>query len=198
MWAIFTASSASLLGIMLTACAVTGMRDEHGSETKISVSEGQILLGDPTTELSYLLHDATATRDLSQISDAWLLTVATRHSATRRERILIARFPSAPDRPMGRCGAGFEDYAYLLRVTAGAADVLDRVMLQSCLESVSIESDAPEDPLRRLRKEQHNGVLRFVRSSPPDHTPVLMVLRMAGGKLELVEAPPAGHMSPNP
>lgn len=186
---ILTGSSAVLLGVLLAACAATAVRDQAERETTISVSEGQVRLNESATGASYVLRGEIATPALSQAGEAWFLPAAAPHSLAPGERLLIARFPSAPGTPLGYCGAGSEDYAYLLRMGAGSAEVLDRVMLQSCLESVLIESDGAGDPLRRLGNQTVGGVLQFLRSSPPDHAPVVTELRSTNGKLELVEAP---------
>lgn len=91
---------------------------------------------------------------------------------------------------MSYCGAGSEDYAYLVHLDGQDARVTDHVLLQSCLGSTSIVSDEPGDPLQALGPLDDRGAVRFLRISASDTSPVLMDLRVAGQKLELVEATP--------
>lgn len=59
--------------------------------------------------------------------------------------VIIASVPSTSTRGQGYCGAGHEDYAVLIEKAGDTLAYKDRYLLQSCMQSVTLEADDPDD-----------------------------------------------------
>ncbi len=72
---------------------------------------------------------------------------------TRPATVLYVRVPSNPSRPTGYCGAGTEDYLALLTIEDNRVILLDRLLVQSCLDTLELggELDAPSGNATTLR-----------------------------------------------
>lgn len=74
---------------------------------------------------------------------------------------LLVRQPSRLRRSAGYCGAGTEDYLYLLRVRRNRLSMLDSFYLQSCLSSFSIDAEKFSDFMLAMKLESSTGKVEF-------------------------------------
>jgi hypothetical protein len=72
------------------------------------------------------------------------------HNSIDGTAIMISSHPSTKSGGSGFCGAGHEDYAILIEKKNNAVILKDSYLLQSCLKSITLDSDDPEDILSGL------------------------------------------------
>lgn len=86
---------------------------------------------------------------------------------------LIARLPSRSSNPDGFCGAGHEDYLLLIGVRDKRLSLLDKHLIQSCLKSISLQSDQGDDPRAAIIPLPYPNVAAFetVTAVDPVATP---------------------------
>lgn len=83
--------------------------------------------------------------------------------------VLIARVPSRIPQGSGYCGAGYEDYAILLELRNRNITLLDDFLLQSCLKSISLDSDGGGDILKALSVDRHTHSIGFRWATDPSN-----------------------------
>jgi hypothetical protein len=82
--------------------------------------------------------------------------------------IVLSRTPSQTLRPEGYCGAGSEDQLILLHYAAGQLALLDDFLLQSCLKSITLESEHGDDVKAALAIDREQHTLAFQWLGIPD------------------------------
>lgn len=82
--------------------------------------------------------------------------------------IFIARIPSKLPRSTGYCGAGYEDKLILSHYDGRKLDFRDNFLLQSCLSSISLQSDSPNDLLKSISIDHQAHIIRFRWLLNPD------------------------------
>lgn len=80
----------------------------------------------------------------------------------------IIRAKSNPDSPEKFCGAGYEDYLVFLEFNEKTLNLLDNIIIQSCLNSISLISDAGDDPEKSIKAKSSPISIYYEASSPPD------------------------------
>lgn len=85
--------------------------------------------------------------------------------------VLLSRRPSQTSHPEGYCGAGSEDHLILLRYTRGQLVLLDEFLLQSCLKSITLNSDHGDDVIAALTIDREHLTLAFQWLGIPDDLP---------------------------
>lgn len=65
--------------------------------------------------------------------------------------VFIARYPSQRKNPMGRCGAGHEDFLLLFSFDKRQFRLQDKFLLQSCLQTLALASDGEDDPINIVK-----------------------------------------------
>jgi hypothetical protein len=76
------------------------------------------------------------------------------------------RKPSRNLNGTGFCGAGFEDYFYLFKVTKNKLKLIDEYQAQSCLDSFSIDIDEIKEvnePNKKISFYPETGVIEFTQ-----------------------------------
>ncbi|MBP1202860.1 hypothetical protein JOD97_000874 [Duganella sp. 1411] len=97
--------------------------------------------------------------------------------------VVIARTPSRIPQGNAYCGAGYEDHAVLFEYTNKKTSLRDDFLLQSCLNSISLDPGGDDDILKSLFVDQHNHSIRFrwlTDAEDQNHT-----LTIANGKFLL-------------
>lgn len=79
----------------------------------------------------------------------------------KQQLLLLARTPSTRQRSTGFCGAGHEDSLVLVELVGTRMVLKDRLLVQSCLKSIALESDQGDDPERAFSIDRSAGELRF-------------------------------------
>ena len=82
--------------------------------------------------------------------------------------VLIARIPSKNPQGTGYCGAGYEDHAILLEHKKQNIALRDDFLLQSCLSSISLDSNDGDDILKAVFIDPRNHSIRFRWVTDPD------------------------------
>ncbi len=75
--------------------------------------------------------------------------------------VFLASEPSNPNRRTGYCGAGTEDRVVLLRYAGGRIRHRDTFLLQSCRQSLLLESGTAQDLLDRVDVDRRTQTIRF-------------------------------------
>lgn len=70
--------------------------------------------------------------------------------------LFVARYPSQRKNPKGRCGAGYEDFLLLFGFDKKQFRLRDKLLLQSCLQALSLASDGEDDPTHLVKIESNN------------------------------------------
>jgi hypothetical protein len=92
--------------------------------------------------------------------------------------VLLARVPSTTRRGTGYCGAGYEDHLVLLSYNQRYT-FRDDFLLQSCLQSIMIDTD--DDELVHVDRRKHTIGFRWLTKPDQDEHYLLI----AGGKFLL-------------
>lgn len=98
-----------------------------------------------------------------------LLPVFSQPIAGGNYLVLIARIPSKNPQGLGHCGAGDEDHAILLEHSKQNIALRDDFLLQSCLSSISLDSEDGDDILKSLLVDPRNHSIRFRWVTNPDN-----------------------------
>lgn len=97
--------------------------------------------------------------------------------------VLLARLPSKSPQSTGYCGAGYEDHLVLLEHSDQKIVLRDDFLLQSCLKSISLDSDGNDDVLKAISVKPAQHAIEFRWLTNPDdqdHT-----LTISNGKFSL-------------
>ena len=105
--------------------------------------------------------------------------------------LLLTRTPSKTPHSTGYCGAGFEDHAVLVSNKNGQSNVLDRFLLQSCLTSLTLQTDFPDDLQKSVKFEGAGHGISFTWLNGPDDKRHL--LSVSNRHLLLQKLPEAGE-----
>ncbi len=75
--------------------------------------------------------------------------------------VVLSREPSKQNRTASFCGAGYEDYLILIEATKKRILLLDKLLLQSCLKSILLQTDNGDDPLKAITIDKENSSILF-------------------------------------
>lgn len=104
----------------------------------------------------------------TQASDVFAIGEAASDLGAVQSLALVVSVPSRSGAPLGYCGAGTEDYLLILSVERGALVVRDTLLLQSCLQSISLVSDSGDGAREALVPLQRPGLICFEMTSGTD------------------------------
>lgn len=107
-------------------------------------------------------------KQLMEADEAYILSKNTFPLKNQQAFTAIVRVPSSPKNPEGFCGAGYEDYVLLIGIKENTAQLKDRILVQSCVNSISIVSDNGDDPRNGIVYSKYPGLAEFKSTSPPD------------------------------
>lgn len=82
--------------------------------------------------------------------------------------VLLTRTPSKKGNPTGYCGAGYEDILLLLSFDGTNLILQDKFVLQSCLKSIALQSDFPDEVLRSIEINSERNSIEFQWLTKPD------------------------------
>ena len=82
-------------------------------------------------------------------------------SNARELFVVLSREPSRQNRSSGFCGAGYEDFLLLIEVKKKQVVLADKFLLQSCLESILLDVNEGEDPLRAIALDKVKSTITF-------------------------------------
>lgn len=99
--------------------------------------------------------------------------------------ILLGSVPSNPTDRTGCCGAGYEDRRVCARINGDRLRLTDRMRIQSCRESLTLEGGRPNDIGRALVVDIELREVRLQRESSGHGT----VIRMQSGTFQETTAP---------
>lgn len=122
-----------------------------------------------------------ANADEVVVASTFPITVGNVHTA-----ITVIRKPSTKGPADGFCGAGHEDYLALFGVDGGTLKLYDKVLVQSCLKSISLVADEGDDPKVAIKSSTASSSLSYAAIVPPDFELKNFTVRVQDGKL-LVE-----------
>ena len=94
--------------------------------------------------------------------------------------MMISTVPSTATGGTGYCGAGNEDHVVLLRKTDNTIFLADRYLLQSCLRSITLDADNPEDVMTGLSLDRAAFAVTFKLLGDPGQKTT--TLRVRDGK----------------
>lgn len=82
--------------------------------------------------------------------------------------LLLIRTPSKLPRSTGYCGAGLEDHAVLMLHNNGKLNYLDSFVLQSCLTSLTLDTEFPNDLKKSIKFDGPRHGISFKWLNGPD------------------------------
>lgn len=96
--------------------------------------------------------------------------------------VLASRIPSKLPQSTGYCGAGYEDHLVLLVYEKNQVKLLDDFLLQSCLKSLSLDSNGDDHILNAISidKDKYLIGFRWLNSSEKER-----ILSISNGKFAL-------------
>jgi hypothetical protein len=97
--------------------------------------------------------------------------------------VFISRAPSKAPQSTGYCGAGFEDSLILLLYKKNKLYFRDDFLLQSCLQSIILESDDSSDILKSITIDSDSHLIKFRWMTKPNDMP--HTVEILGGKFSL-------------
>lgn len=83
---------------------------------------------------------------------------------------LLVRQASRANGGASFCGAGHEDRLLLIQVVKSVGKPVGGLLVQSCLQSISMDADNLDDILGAINVNEHDGTLNFQRSMSNDIT----------------------------
>jgi hypothetical protein len=104
-------------------------------------------------------------------------------SGNSRHLLMLLRTPSTQKRSTGFCGAGHEDSLILVELSGQRMIFKDRLLIQSCVKSLALESDDPDAPADALAIDKSAGALTFRWLGDAEGSSRLV--KVAGGSLKL-------------
>lgn len=121
------------------------------------------------------------------------------HDAGRRHDhaasiTLLVRVPSNPSTPMGYCGAGHEDSLLLIEVHDQRLRLLDQMLLQSCLKTITLASSSGDHLGEALTPMAHPWVASFQREA--DDAEQRYCIRVQGRRLVMENCPAMPNVRP--
>lgn len=91
--------------------------------------------------------------------------------------VVVARFASSSMSTLGYCGAGYEDKLFLIGLENGRATLSDESLLQSCLQSIVLESDKGDNPLDAITISKGGANVSFRWLGDPEGAIRIMIIR---------------------
>lgn len=104
--------------------------------------------------------------------------------------IIVLSEPSTNTSGHGFCGAGTEDNVILIEKRNHTITYKDRYLLQSCLQSITLDADNPDDVLSGLSTDARAFTVTFKLLDDPDKK--MTTLTVKNGKLMKLPMP-ANH-----
>lgn len=143
-----------------------------------------LIKGSDTNPVMPESQDRNLAEWLSGADEVDVLMKMQRHDA--QQRVLLVRKRSNDLHPAGYCGAGYEDYLVLASENAGRLVYSDRFLIQSCLQSITPQSDYPDDIRQSIATFPERGSIEFQWLTIPDSR--RHVLSVVGSKFSLSDA----------
>ena len=159
-----------LIFSFLATCFLHGSTAGHDKEKIVIkfVDNSEVEIKATTKKVSATYSDSKRAKepisvnaDLSAVilkSDSMRFIMHNPHDKTA---IIISSEPSKNPGGLGFCGAGHEDYALLVEKKKNIVILKDRYLLQSCLKSITLDADDPEDVLTGLSFDSTTFSLSF-------------------------------------
>ncbi|WP_436549087.1 hypothetical protein [Janthinobacterium sp. RB2R34] len=97
--------------------------------------------------------------------------------------VVVASIPSRKPQSASYCGAGYQDHLLLLAYDGRKTTLRDDFLLQSCLRSITLESEGTDDILQALAIDADHHTIRFRWLSDREDTH--HTLTIANGKFLL-------------
>lgn len=113
-----------------------------------------------------------ATKKILQRSDE-VLPLFSQMRGSSHSLVLIARIHSKNPQSSGYCGSGYEDHVVLLEFDGKKISLQDDFLLQSCLKSITLDTDQGDDILKAIsiNREKHAISFRWLTNpDDKDHT----------------------------
>ena len=95
-------------------------------------------------------------------------TILSLSSEKPEQMILLTRTASNRANPLGYCGAGYEDVLLLISHDGNKYSLHDQFLLQSCLQSITLQSDYPDEVVRSITVNAKQKVIELQWLSKPD------------------------------
>ncbi|MGS0612804.1 hypothetical protein WMO33_15375 [Xanthomonas oryzae pv. oryzicola] len=127
-------------------------------------------------------------RNLAASSDD-IHFVDTKIVSIENQDLLVAVFrtPSNAHGRSGFCGSGHEDYLVAIKLKGDTAELLDKKIIQSCLNSISLFSDNGDDPSKAISPADPPEIAHFQLMSPPSFAVKNMAAVIEQGKIKTLE-----------
>jgi hypothetical protein len=93
----------------------------------------------------------------------------TGQNADENLAIIVSSLPSRATGGTGFCGAGHEDFAVLVQKKNQTIFIKDKYLLQSCLQSRTLDTENPDNVLSGLAVNNHAFSFTFVLLEGPDN-----------------------------
>lgn len=167
-------SSKIIMSALLLACAQAHAADlafclPDGAQIKIELRGKS-----PAGALEYrhrkqdLQIEPDLRKELSKADEAFVLSRWPFTFEAAPAFAVVTRTASRSQNTEGYCGAGHEDHILLVSIDKDVVRLRDKVLVQSCLESISLVSDRGDSPREALSSSIYPEVARFQISTPPD------------------------------
>ncbi|MFT4247478.1 MAG: hypothetical protein QM581_05475 [Pseudomonas sp.] len=131
--------------------------------------------------------DAALLQKLLKASETFVLSKKIFNIYDSPAFAIVIRIASAPDKPEGYCGAGYEDYILLIKIDGHVARLQDSLLVQSCLKSISLVSDRGTTPQDAILPSDYPEIANFKSASPPDFEIKTQRIIVREGKLAIIE-----------
>jgi hypothetical protein len=115
-----------------------------------------------------LLKIDKALKVLLREADELVFLIKINNLSEKKQFLILSREPSRKNRGAGFCGAGYEDFVFLIEVEKNNLLILDKFLLQSCVKSIFLEPESIEDPLKGIDLDQAKSLVTFQLSSEPE------------------------------
>lgn len=162
-----------LVGLLLLICNTAQSREKRILTFKTNRGEVPVVLTKAKMNLGTKVRDKgfTISRPLVahfNSAEEYFPLIGVQENG-RRFLVLGVREPSQRVRPMGYCGAGFEDYVLLIEMVGRKAVLVESSLLASCMKSISLISDSGGDPSEAIRINSDSS-FSFQWSKDPDES----------------------------
>lgn len=140
-----------------------------------------VMLGkDPTIKLGgkRINLNRTLKAKMRAADDAAFLPVNIQIGPQKHARWLILRSPSRVSGNSGFCGGGHEDRLLLIEVIGSTAKRVDEYLVQSCLQSISMDVDQLDELTKAFSQDRSDGALIFQQSLSSDAATYRQIVRI--------------------
>jgi hypothetical protein len=132
---------------------------ENGSRVTVNVENQHVTAKEKEKNINYQI-DRPTSRSLAHANSISLISNAS--TLASQLFIVLTREYSRPDAMgQGYCGAGYEDYLLLVEVFKKDLILRDRILLQSCLKTISMFIDKGDDNPSNGLTHEKDGSLSY-------------------------------------